>query len=429
MFTNAHDFGFSPAASGLKNSYALQQAVDLGGTIVVTQPGTYRMAATVYVGSHTTVQFANGVHLKKVDEQGPFSHVMLNKGARTKTWDQNIVIEGLSIIVNGMDIRTFKDVFGLHGQLAFFYVKDLKVERFRCYDLGKMQYGVHICTFEDVRVNDVVIHGMKDGVHLGRGKRFYIGNGVFETYDDAVALNAHDYDVGNPELGWIEDGVVENCHDLTAEKCVGYFCRILGGAWVDWYAGMQVQKSDTVVSAGRLYRVKAAPDSTIYTSKTAPTHEKGTVVLDDIPWAMVQDDVTYTAGVRNVIFRNIFLRKPRTAFSVHFDNDRFSRSYYPGAAVPQQEQLTFDNIRVLHDEPKDFLSVNTPMDVVTISNSSFRNTPLHFHGNKALADYLPTTLNVYGCVFNGPSPEELLINELDNKKITLLTSANVVRKK
>jgi hypothetical protein len=71
-------------------------------------------------------------------------------------------------------------------------------------------------------------------------------------------------------------------------------------------------------------------------------------VLDGITWGVVQDDVTYTAGVRNVVFRDIFLRKPRVGFSVHFDNDAYSRSYYPGAPIPAQEQLHFDNIRVLH---------------------------------------------------------------------------------
>ncbi|MEI7503162.1 MAG: hypothetical protein WCJ61_07750, partial [Paludibacter sp.] len=208
-FTNAANFGFSPNASGIENAKALQKAVDLTGTIIVSQPGTYKMAKTVYVGSNTTLKFGNNVFLQKVDEQGKFSHVIVNKGAATRTYDENIYIEGLQIIVNGIDVRDFKEAVGLHGQLAFFYVKDLRIDRFRCMDLGKAQYGIHVCTFEDIIINDVIIKGWKDGVHLGRGKRFLISNGVFETGDDAIALNAHDYTVGNPELGWIEDGIVE----------------------------------------------------------------------------------------------------------------------------------------------------------------------------------------------------------------------------
>lgn len=424
-FVDAAAFGFSPEASGLANTAALQRAVAQGGTIVVSKPGIYQVGGTVYLGSQTTLKFGGNVFLKKVDEQGPFSHVLLNKGALTKVYDGHITVEGLQIIVNGVDVRTFKDVFGLHGQLAFFYVKDLRIERFRCLDLGKWQYGIHVCTFEDLVIDDVIIKGLKDGVHLGGGKRFTIRNGVFETFDDAVALNAHDYDVGNPELNWIEDGLVENCHDLNAEKTTGYFCRILAGAWVDWHKGMEVQKSDTVVSNGRLYRVSAEADGKSYRSLTPPTHTSGKAVLDNITWVMVQTNVTYTVGVRNVTFRDIFLAKPRIGFSIHFDNDKYSRSYYPGAKIPMQEQLVFDNIRFLYDQKSDFLSIGTPVDVVSIVNSSFRNNRIHFHGNQAMPDYFKTQVNLTGCVFNHPGALELVANSVPNKKVVLKTFASV----
>ncbi|MDP4291793.1 MAG: hypothetical protein Q8908_11980 [Bacteroidota bacterium] len=424
-FINAVDFGFSPDATGIENTNALQKAVDKTGTIVISQPGTYNIAGTVYIGSNTSLIFGNGVFLKKVNEQGEFSHVIVNKGAATRTYDEHIVIEGLNIIVNGMDVRKFKEAYGLHGQLAFFYVKDLKIDRFRCLDLGKMQYGIHICTFEDILINDVIIKGMKDGIHLGRGKRFTISNGIFETFDDAIALNAHDYSTGNPELGWIEDGVVQNCHDLDAEKTTGFFCRILAGAWTDWKPGMEVQQSDAVVSNGRIYRVQNKPDGKIYKSLTKPTFASGSMMLDSINWGVVQSDITYTCGVRNVTFRDIYLEKPRIGFSVHFDNDKYSRSYYPGALVPKQEQLVFDNIRVIHDKSVDFLSVNTPIDVVTITNSSFRAGGINFHGNKAMRDYLKTKINISNCVFNQKGEMTLLKNSVDGKEIILKTSSNI----
>ena len=424
-FVNSADFGFSPEASGIENTKALQQAVDQTGTIVVSKPGTYKMAGTVYIGSNTSLIFGNNVFLKKVDEQGTFSHVIVNKGAATKTYDEHITIGGLNIIVNGIDVRKFKEAYGLHGQLAFFYIKDLKIDRFRCLDLGKAQYGIHVCTFEDIIINDVIIKGDKDGVHLGRGKRFTITNGIFQCFDDAIALNAHDYSVGNPELGWIEDGVVQNCHDLNAEKTTGYFCRILAGAWIDWKPGMEVQQSDAVVSNGRIYRVQSKPDGRIYKSITRPVHEKGSVMLDSINWGVVQNNVTYTAGVRNVIFRDIFLEKPRTAFSVHFDNDKYSRSYYPGAAVPKQEQLTFDNIRVLYDKPTPFLNIATPVDVITITNSSLRDNRISFISNKAMTDYEKTKINMIGCVFNQKGLMDLVTNTVDGKVIMLKTASSM----
>lgn len=421
---DAAAFGFSPSASGSDNTRALQRAVDQGGTITVTTPGIYPLAGTVYVGSHTALRFGPGVVLRKVDEQGPFSHVLLNKGARTKSWDEQIRIEGLQISVNGIDVRKF-EVFGLHGQLAFFYVRDLQIVGFRCLDLGKAQYGIHVCTFEDLLIDDVHIRGDKDGVHLGRGRRFTIRNGVFQTFDDAIALNAHDYDVGNPELGWIEDGVVENCHDLDAARTTGFFCRILAGAWMDWQAGMNVQKSDTVVANGRLYRVRADADGTCFRSLTPPSHPTGSQVLDGITWVAVQDDVTYTAGVRNVVFRDIFLRKPRIGFSIHFDNDRYSRSYYPGAQVPRQEQLLFDNIRVLHEQPTDLLSIGTPVDVLTVAHASLRQSTIRFVGNRSMPDYFRTTLTLLGCVFNHPGEWPLVVNSVPGKEIVLKSVASV----
>ena len=421
---NAADFGFSPAASGLDNTRALQAAVDHGGTIEVTRPGTYRIAGTVYLGSHTTLRFSPGVVLQKVDEAGRFSHVLLNKGALTKTYDEHISVEGLTLHVNGIDHNDWQ-VFGLRGQLAFFYVRDLHIRRFRCPDLGKAQYCIHVCTFEDILIEDLIIKGDKDGVHLGRGRRFTIRDAVFETFDDAIALNAHDYDTGNPELGWIESGVVANCHDLNAEKTTGFFVRILGGAWTDWHPGMEVRKSDTVVSAGRLYRVKAQPDGAVYRSLTPPTHEHGAEVLDGITWVMVQTDVTYTAGVRDVVFRDIFLAKPRIGFSVHFDNDHHSRSYYPGAPVPRQERLLFDNVRVLHGERHDFLRIGTPMDALTLTHCVFGDTPIHFIGNRALPDYGPTRLNLIGCTYPRPGSFDLLINEVPGKRLHLQTVADL----
>lgn len=422
-FVDACQLGFSASASGVHNQTILQQALDQTGTIIVSQLGTYQIAGTVLIGSHTSLIFGNNVFLKKSDEVGPFSHVLLNRGALTKSWDEHISVTGLQLIVNGVDVRKWQ-VFGLHGQVAFFYAKDIRVERFRCLDLGKRQYGIQVCTFEDLIIDDIIIRGDKDGVHLGRGQRFTIRNAVFNTYDDAIALNAHDYDVGNHELGWIENGIIENCHD-EASKATGFFCRILAGAWVDWHKGMELQKSDTVVSNGRLYRVSADPDEKKYISITPPTHERGNQVLDGITWAMVQNEVTYTAGVRNVIFRHIFLAKPRTAFSVHFDNDKYSRSYYPGARIPQQEQLTFENIRVLHHLKTPLINIATPVDVLTISNSSFRDNAIRFISNRAMTDYLPTQINIYGCVFNHSGTMELVTNTAPGKTITLKTSANV----
>lgn len=415
---DAAQWGFDPQASGIANQRALQQAVDSGGTIIISQPGIYRLAGTVYLGSHTSVQF--GVHtvVQKVNEAGEFSHIFLNKGALTKTWDTDISITGLTLAVNGMDVRAWQ-VFGLHGQVAFFYATDIRIERFRCHDLGRAQYAIHICTFEDLLIDDVHISGGKDGIHLGRGKRFHIRGGVFRTLDDAIALNAHDYDVGNPELGWIEDGTVEQCHDLNAEKNIGFFARILGGAWVDWFPGMQVQKSDTVVSDGRMYRVRADPDRRVYTSTTQPTHHQGSVELDGITWVMIQEEALYTAGVRQVTFRDIYLSNTRTGFSCHFDNDRFSRSYYPGAPIPCLDHIVIESTHVKHTENRPFVQANMPIKHLTIRNSTLAQSPIQFNSNNSLNEFGSTHLMLISCTFTTTQPFTLLRNSIIDKQIYL----------
>lgn len=407
---NAADYGFLPTASGMDNQKALQKAADNGGTIVVDQPGEYLLGGTVYLGSNTSLIFGNNVKIKKDASNGKFTHVFLNKGALTKTYNEHISIEGLNLIVNGVDQQR-KEVYGLRGQVAFFYIKDLRIKHFRCNDLESAQFCIHICTFEDIMVEDAIIKGKKDGIHLGRGKRFTIRDCVFQTKDDAIALNAHDYATSNPELGYIEDGVIENCYDLRNdnEKVVGYFCRILGGAWGDWKPGMKVRNSDTVIANGRMYRVQAKADGTEYVSNTCPTHESGSKEVDGIKWGVVQNDVTYSAGVKNVVFRDIFLYKPRPSFSLHFDNDNYSRSYYPGSVIPTQHNISMHNVQVLYPEKQNLMLISTPIDLISMHDCKLNNSTISFIGKEEiLKNYQDTHINMVGCTFFGKEPVKLI---------------------
>lgn len=398
---NAADYGFLPTASAIDNMKALQKAVDNGGTIEITTPGIYELGGTVYIGSNTNIVFTDDVKLKKVVVKYPFSHVFLNKGALTKTYDENITIKNLNLIVNGVDRRD-REIFGLRGQVAFFYIKNLRIDGFKCEDLEASQFAIHICTFEDIVVENAVIRGKKDGVHLGRGRKFVIRDCTFQTRDDAIALNGHDYDTSNPELGYIEDGLIENCKDLrdNESKVIGYFCRILGGAWKDWTPGMKVRKSDTVVANGRLYRVQADADGVEYISNIEPNHEKGVKEVDGIRWIVVQNDVTYAAGVKNVEFRDIFLYKPRVGFSIHFDNDRFSRSYYPGSVIPTQHNISMYNVQVLYEEKKNFMFISTPIDQISMFDCKLNNNTISFIGNsEVLTNYYDTKISMKDCSF------------------------------
>ena len=88
-------------------------------------------------------------------------------------------------------------------------------------------------------------------------------SGVFKTFDDPIALNAHDYATSNPQLGWIKDGLIEDCWDLDDVDTTGFFARILAGSWCDWSQGMIVRHSDTVVNDGILSKVCARTEEVI----------------------------------------------------------------------------------------------------------------------------------------------------------------------
>jgi len=428
----AESFGFAAGNDPTANAEALQKAVDCGGIITVSKPGIYDVGRTVYIGSDTSLSFGKGVFVRKNVKNGEFEYVFLNKGALTRTYDKSISIDGLNLIVNNVDFRDFSEsgILGLVGQVSFFYVKDLRITRFRCEDLRAAQFGIQVCTFEDLLIDDVIIRGKKDGIHLGRGKRFKISNGTFANGDDAIALNAHDYDISNPELGWIEDGVIENISDLepseiligdNGKPILGYFCRILAGSWTDWKEGMKVQKSDTVVSEGRMYRVQMPADGKVFVSKTRPTHKSGCAILDGIKWNMAQTDVRYNAGVSNVIFKDIFLRKVRGAsFSIHFDIGSYSRSFYPGAKYVEQENLTFQNVHVLNDAGKPFIYTTTPVGNVLVLGCFLKNNPILFRARPDVVDYGKTTLRLIGCSIDAPKDFKLIQNEIKGKVVELV---------
>ena len=381
----AENYGFSPSNDGMTNSKCLQAAVDNGGDIYISTPGVYSVSEQIYLGDDTSLYFCAGAYLKREKHPEENGFVFINKGAYTRTYNKNIKISGLKLICNEIASNEYhtkskKLILGLRAQLSFFYVKNLVIEDFECLDLPAKDYCIQICTFEDVVLERLRIEGLKDAVHFGTGSKFVVRHGLFRTFDDPIALNAHDYTRANPEMGWIEDGLIEDCYDLDADSTTGFFCRILAGSWLDWYEGMELNRSDTVVSNGRMYRVAVPPDGRRYISKTPPTHSEGTVVHDEIGWVMSQERVIYNCGCRNIHFKNIYLQKKRNvAFSIYFDNDKWSRSYYPESDAPVQENITFENIVVESDDMPYLLAASTPSQNLRFINCSLKNSKVIFN--------------------------------------------------
>lgn len=416
-------YGFLPTNTGDENRRALQSMFDLGGHILIDKAGKYDLCGTSYIGSDTTLEFVDGASLRRVPSGKGDDALIMNKGAEARKYDENIAIIGMTLECSGVDIsREHENVVGANAHVVLFYTKHTRIENFTCLDLPHHGFCIQICTFEDSLVENVHIEGMKDAVHYGPGRDFVLRNGTFRTFDDPVALNANDYAVANPEMGWIENGLIENCVDLDQPETTGFFCRLLAGSWCDWKEGMTIRNSDTVVSCGRMYRAQMPPDGKEYISVTPPTHERGKAIIDGITWVMTQaQNVAHSCGCRNIKFKNISLEKNRpTAFCFHFDEDKYSHSYYPYSDAPVQSGITLENISVNANVPF-LVRATTPVGKLSVVGSKIKDSKLRFadRGVPGIV-YPPVELNIEGCEISG----DVSVSAVEGRKVFLTERGN-----
>ena len=438
MFSkNAANYGFLPGNGADENARALQRLVDEGGTVCVDQPGVYDISRTILLSDDTALIFGAGVYVRRAvcgDGVQRLSYAFANRGAFSRAWNRNISITGLRLIADGQEPKDSwenggEHVIGLNAHLAFFYIQNLIIRDFEMLDLPKRGFCIQICTFQNALLENLHIEGMKDAVHFGKGSKFVVRHGIFRTFDDPIALNANDYATSNPQMGWIEDGLIEDCYDLDQPETTGFFCRILAGSWGEWREGMTVQHSDSALSEGRLYRVVMQPDGKEYVSRTRPTHTNGTRTYDGITWAMVQDDdLCENCGCRNIHFKDIVLEKRRpVAFSIHFDNDNWSRSYYPGTRAPVQENITFENVTMKGDIPVLVLA-KTPVDAIRVVNSSLGDCTVELKGlPKDSPEYGVTHVLFSGCTFRGAGERPLILCR-EGRSATLRALGNITQR-
>ena len=72
------------------------------------------------------------------------------------------------------------------------------------------------------------------------------------------------------------------------------------------------------------------------------------------------------------------------------------------------------------------MRIGTPVDVITVTNSSLKDNRIVFSGNNAMPDYFKSSVNIYGCVFRAAGKQTLVANTVPGKVVTLKTSSNVV---
>lgn len=396
---NANDYGFLPENDCYKNSVALQKAVDSGGEIVVSLPGVYPLSEQIEIGDNTTLIFKEGVIVRRFfSRTGATGNAFINKGAKRSEYNKNIEIKGLHLecnLVESDDYGVDSRIVGLRAQVAFIYVENLKITDFRCHGLLEKDYAIQVSAFKNIYLENLFVTGDKDGVHLGWGSGFVIKNGRFCTFDDPIALNAFDYSTSNTHVGWIENGVIEDCCDIDDSTTTGFFCRILGGAWCKWQKGMKVQHSDTVAINGRTYRAVLNPkEPKLYTSLTPPTHESGIKEYDGISWVVVRDTEEFNCGCRNITIKNCKLQKKRSsAIAISLNYDNYARSYYEGCEAVPQSNITLENISV-ENEVETLLHSTYPTENVVLRNIDFKNSKLCFEKEKNAKGLIYPEVNI-----------------------------------
>ena len=165
----------SPAADGVANARALQAAIDRHTLVEVTCRGVLNVSKPITVRSNTHLRFVEGAVLRKVVPSGgrPYAQVLINRAALepTSAADENVVIEGLHLDANHVDaVVQDHPVPGLRGQLGFHNVRNLSLRRTRITNLGAIQFGIQVSSFDGLWIEHVAVSGKKDGVHLGRGR-------------------------------------------------------------------------------------------------------------------------------------------------------------------------------------------------------------------------------------------------------------------
>ena len=343
-------FGASPLADAIKNTEAISQALKGGGkTVVISVPGTYLLDGTLLLEDNTTFKCAQGVILKK---DRPYSFVLSNAGASTRTTNRNIRIIGATIDADDKysnSLTVMDPQFGCRGQIDLFHVKDVLIEDVTVTGIvSSAATGIQICAWENVHIKNVKVHTNGDALHINHGHRLLVEDSEFCSGDDNIPLNAKDWMNSAPEVGDITDAVFRNVSCMPHENPHGNVARHLVGSWTDWRKGMKVRMGDCVVNAGHTYIAvtdskyltdidtligRLPEDRAVFTSLTAPDCDSQTVLMEDeggFFWRYEQDDECYHANIENIRYENVRFTDDRQVIMAYYDTSGvYDRSFHP----------------------------------------------------------------------------------------------------
>lgn len=375
---DAARYGFSPEAGADQNVTALQEALNGGGIVSVARPGVYDLNNTVFLDSDTRLTCAPGVIFRKA---APYCNVLVNRGALTKEYNENITVEGLELSVNGQEAMPTL-VYGLRAQMGFFYVKNLTIRNFTCADGGPRQYLFYIVTWSNLLVENVRLVGDKDGIKLNNGHDAIIRNLDLTTYDDGTSLCGTDYPTTLLEVGDVYNVCYSNVTDHQYKNIFGRTCLILPGSWANYRKGNEYGAGDFCLHEGRLYQsVNNAGFKAV--AVAAPIHGSGVGIgADNIAWRFIQPCEFHRTNVYNVTFDNCIFEKSGNLIVswglpewYYRQYDCIHRPFYPGTERDSSVWgISLRNCRVTGAGPQVLVNVMGNMKDVSMEGCFFNNS-------------------------------------------------------
>lgn len=360
-FVNANLHGYLPTNTASDNVAAMQAILDGGNkTIIVPMPGTYLVNGECLIDSNTEIIFGEGVIIQK---SAAFGTIFMNRGAYTRTYNENITLRGLTIKTDGFEgeyVPT-SPIYGVRGNVNFYYAKKVKIYDIECTDIGTVNWLLSFNRFEDVLVEGVVCEGMKDCINWGNGKKYIVRNVYSSCYDDTLGLNPFGYPQSSPEVGSLIDGLVENIYykHNPAWPDGGRVFNFQMGAVSDWYSGKMILTGDIVNAGGNTYIAIATPVAGVeVASVTEPTIEVFNNVQDTgegIQWRIQKlGETTAQAQIENIVFRNIVHDSEEQGVILTYfagNDGTNSRTVHPDVLVadyPEAKNIKFDGLKTKH---------------------------------------------------------------------------------
>jgi hypothetical protein len=373
---NPAEFGFSPSASADVNVAALQSALDGGGLIIIDVPGVYDLNDTLYLDSNTELTCVPGVVFRKV---APYCNVLLNRGALTKEYNENITIDGLELSVNSQEAKPTV-VYGLRGHLGFFYVKNLTIKNFTCLDGKEFQFLIYIVTWSNLLIENLRLAGDKDGIKLSNGHNATIRNLDLTTYDDGLSLCGTDYACIVGEVGDVYNVFCSNINDHQYKNIFGRTCLIYTGSWADYKSGNEYGGGDFCLNEGGLYQALNDGEFAAIASE-APVHKSGIVTGgDNISWRFIQPCDFYQTNVYNVAFDNCTFEKGGNIIANWivpdnlYANGGVHRTSYPGTERNTNSWgISLTNCKIVGKSPQVLLNIMGNTKDVIIDRCYFDN--------------------------------------------------------